>query len=198
MKKGLVMLQHICSTNICWTHDIATFCRGTRPFQQRVRLARLALGVLVSTESLPGSNKSTTFPKCLRINYCEGQELLSFQRRQMYIFCHCSGFVLYEQESLVHIILLGITCGNVTLNCSQWSKYKAHCNTEIETESSVWGGPTLRMHHCNYTTPIELSPWQKLALAIFGEDSSNLLVCDKSCFVHSKSVSCSLRLAPQW
>ena len=109
------MLQHIGSTNICWTHDIATFCRVTRPFQQRVRLARLALGVLVSTESLPGSNKSTTFLKCLRINYCEGQELLSFQRRQMYIFCHCSGFVLYEQESL-HIILLGITCGMVTLN----------------------------------------------------------------------------------
>ena len=37
-----------------------------------------------------------------------------------------------------------------------------------------------------------------LCMAISGEDSSTyLLVCDKSCFVRSKSVCCSLRLAPR-
>ena len=61
-----------------------------------------------------------------------------------------------SQQKQKKFWILGITCGMPNShNCSQWPKYKVHRNAEIETESSVRGCPTLRMHHCVYMTP----PW---------------------------------------
>ena len=52
--------------------------------------------------------------------------------------------------------------------------------------------------HQKFSSCYDFSVKLSLCMDISGEDSSTyLLVCDKSCFVRSKSVCWSLRLAPR-
>jgi len=62
-------------------------------------------------------------------------------------------------------------------------------------------GAMPKRHSCHdYSVKLSLcicSHTESSWLSLVKIHQHNLLVCDKSCFVHSKSVCCSLRLAPR-